>query len=206
MKVSGWLAKLAVAVVLLPRVNVQLGFVLPVQGPPVQLAKRPVVGEANKVIEVPDAKLAVHVAPQSIPAGELDTLPVPPFCTLVTVSVNVPDGGGGGGADALKAAVTVMLLLIWKVQEPVPVQPPPLQPAKTDPEAGTAVSVTVVPPENDREQVVPQLMPLGLLVTVPLPVPFLVTWSVKLPPLPLPLAFKPSAEISPVWLGWVGVA
>ena len=53
-------------------------------------------------------------------------------------------------------------------------QPPPLQPAKTDPEAGTALSVTVVPPENDREQVVPQLMPLGLLVTVPLPAPFLV--------------------------------
>ena len=43
-------------------------------------------------------------------------------------------------------------------------QPPPLQPAKMDPEAGTAVSVTVVPPENDREQVVPQVMPLGPLV------------------------------------------
>jgi hypothetical protein len=111
---------------------------------------------------------------------------------LVTVSVNVPDGGGGGGsADVLKVAVTVTLLLIWAVQEPVPAQPPPLQPPKTDPEAAAAVSVTVVPPENDREQAVPQLMPLGLLVTVPLPVPFLVTWSVKVPLLPLPLAFKP---------------
>ena len=173
MKVSGLLAKLAVAVVLAPRVNVQLGFVLPAQGPPVQLAKRPVVGEANRVIEVPDAKLAVHVAPQSIPAGELATLPVPPFSTLVTVSVNVPDGGGG--AEALKVAVTVIFLLILTVQEPVPVQPPPLQPAKTDPDAGRAVSVTVVSLENDEEQVVPQLMPLGLLVTVPVPVPFLVT-------------------------------
>ena len=115
MNVSGWLAKLAVAVVLVPSVNVQLGFVLSAQGPPVQLAKRPVVGEANSVMEVPDAKLAVHVAPQSMPAGELATLPVPPFWTLVTVSVNVPDeggGGGGGGAVVLKAAVTVMLLLI----------------------------------------------------------------------------------------------
>ena len=79
MKVSGLLAKLAVAVVLAPRVNVQLGLVLAAQGPLVQLAKRPVVGEANSVIEVPDAKLAVHVAPQSIPAGELVRLPVPPF-------------------------------------------------------------------------------------------------------------------------------
>ena len=42
----------------------------------------PVVGEANRVIEVPDAKFVVHVAPQSIPAGELATLPVPPFRTL----------------------------------------------------------------------------------------------------------------------------
>ena len=79
MKVSGWLAKLAVAVVLAPRLKLQLGFVLPAQGPPVQLAKRPVVGDANSVIEVPDVKLAVHVAPQSIPDGELVTLPVPPF-------------------------------------------------------------------------------------------------------------------------------
>jgi hypothetical protein len=70
-----------------------------------------------------------------------------------------------------------------------------------DPEAATAVSVTVVPPENDREQVVPQLMPLGLLATVPVPVPFLLTWSVNVPLLPLPLASKPPAEAAAVWLG-----
>jgi hypothetical protein len=185
-------------------VNVQLGLVLPAHGPLLQLAKRPVVADAKRVIEVPDAKVAVHVAPQSIPAGELATLPVPPFWTLVTVSVNVP--GGGGGAEVLKVAVTVVFLLVLTAQEPVPVQPPPLQPAKTDPEAGSAVSVTVVFLENDPEQVVPQLMPLGLLVTVPLPAPFFVTWSVKVPPLPLPLASNPPAEISPVGLGWVAVA
>jgi hypothetical protein len=203
--VSGWLANLAVAIVFAPRVNVQLGFVLPAQGPPVQLAKRPVVGDANNVIEVPDARLAVHVAPQSMPAGELTTLPVPPSWTLVTVSVNVPDGGGGGGsAEVLKVALTVTLSLIWTIQGPVAVQPAPLQPPKTDPDAGTALSVTDVPPEKDREQVVPQLMPLGLLVTVPLPAPFLVTWSVKVPLLPLPLAFKPPVGISCVWLGPIG--
>jgi hypothetical protein len=203
MKVSGWLPKLAVAVVSAPRLNVQLGFVLPAQGPLVQLTKRPVVAEANRVIDVPDAKLAVHVEPQSIPAGELVTLPVPPFWTLVTLTVNVP--GGGGGAEALKLAVTVLFLSILTVQEPVPVQPPPLQPAKTDPEAGWTVRVTVVFLENDAEHVVPQLMPLGLLVTVPLPVPFLVTCSVKgPPPPPLPLAAKPPTLISAVGLGWVG--
>ena len=127
----------------------------------------------------------------------------------MNVSGDVPDGGGGdgdGAEEVLKAAVIVMLLLICTVQEPVPVHPPPLQPAKTDPEAGAAVSVTAVPPENDLEQVVPQLMPLGLLVTVPLPVPFLVTWSVNVPPLPLPLSSDPRAEISCVGLGRVGVA
>jgi hypothetical protein len=179
--------------------------VLPAQGPAVQLAKRPVVGAADSVIEVPDGKVAVHVAPQSIPAGELATLPVPPSWTLVTVSVNVSDGGGGA-SDVVNAALTVTLLLIWTVHEPVPVQPPPLHPAKTDPEAAAAVSVTVVPPENDREQVVPQLMPLGLLITVPLPVPFLVTWRVNVPLLPLPLAFRPPDGISCVGLGPVGVA
>ena len=85
-------------------------------------------------------------------------------------------------------------------------QPPPVQPAKTDPEAGSAVSATVVPPENDRPQVVPQLMPLGLLVTVPLPLPFLVTCSVNVPLLPFPLASKPPGETSAVWLGRVGVS
>lgn len=160
----------------------------------------PVVGEANRVIEVRDAKFVVHVAPQSIPAGELATLPVPPFRTLATVSVNVPDGGGGGASEVLKVALTAVSLLICTVQAPVPPQAPP-QPAKMDPEAATAVSVTVVPPENDREQVVPQLMPLGLLATVPVPVPFLLTWSVNVPLLPLPLASKPPAEAAAVWLG-----
>jgi hypothetical protein len=120
--------------------------------------------------------------------------------------VNVPDVGGGGAAEVLNVALTVMLLLIGTLQELVPVQPPPLQPAKTDPEPGTALRVTVVPPEKDREQVVPQLMPIGLLVTVPLPVPFLVISSVNVPLLPLPLALKPPAEISVVRLGWVGVS
>jgi len=85
----------------------------------------PVVGEANRVIEVPDAKFVVHVAPQSIPAGELATLPVPPFRTLATVSVNVPDGGGGGASEVLKVALTAVSLLICTVQAPVPPQAPP---------------------------------------------------------------------------------
>jgi hypothetical protein len=61
------------------------------------------------------------------------------------------------------------------VQVPVPEQPPPLQLVKLEPAAAVAVRVTDVP--KLAEQVVPQLMPLGLLVTVPLPVPAGVTVS-----------------------------
>jgi hypothetical protein len=52
------------------------------------------------------------------------------------------------------------------VQGPAPVQAPP-QPAKVDPPAGLAVSVTELAVGKAAVQVFPQLMPLGALVTVP---------------------------------------
>src|SRR5439155_1084774 len=55
----------------------------------------------------------------------------------------------------------------------------PVQPVKIDPAAGAAVSVTTVPVVNEVEQVAPQEMPVGALVTVPLPLPDLVTSSAK---------------------------
>lgn len=62
-------------------------------------------------------------------------------------------------------------------QVPVPVQAP-LQPAKTEPgAAGDAVRVTDEPLLNDAEQVAPQLIPAGELVTVPEPVPASVTFT-----------------------------
>lgn len=64
------------------------------------------------------------------------------------------------------------------VIDPVP-QPVPLQPAKVEPDAGVGVKVTAVPLLKLDEQVVPQLIPAGELVTVPLPVPALVTERVK---------------------------
>jgi hypothetical protein len=65
-------------------------------------------------------------------------------------------------------------------QVPVPVQPAPLQPVKVEPVAGAAVKVIAVPLAKLAEQVAPQLMPAGALVTVPVPVPALVTVRVKL--------------------------
>jgi hypothetical protein len=166
---------------------VQPGLVLPAHGPLDQLPNVPVDAAANSVTVLPAVKLALHVVPHAIPEGVLVTVPeAPSFWTRVTVTVKVP---GAGAVAALKTAVMVRLDEIVVLHVPVPLQPPPLQPAKTDPEAAVAVRVTVVPFSNDREHVDPQLIPLGLLVTVPAPVPVFLIVRVELPPLPLPLSY-----------------
>ena len=80
----------------------------------------------------------------------------------------------------MKVAVTAFGASIVTVHVPVPVQAP-LQPAKTRLPTTRAVSVTTVPLLKALLQVVPQLMPAGLLVTVPLELsePFLLTVSVN---------------------------
>src|SRR5512145_2688211 len=60
----------------------------------------------------------------------------------------------------------------------VPVQAP-VQPAKREPVAGTAVSVTVLPIAIERLHVLPQSMLPSPLPTVPLPVPARATASVQ---------------------------
>lgn len=66
-------------------------------------------------------------------------------------------------------------LFMATVQVPVPEQPPPLQPENVEPESAAAVNVTVSPALKEAEQVEPQSMPEGELVTVPDPVPAFVT-------------------------------
>ena len=56
------------------------------------------------------------------------------------------------------------------LHEPVPLHAP-LQPLKTCPAAGVAARLTDAPETNVAEQVAPQLMPAGALVTDPVPVP-----------------------------------
>src|SRR5207244_10324548 len=121
------------------------------------------------VTAVPLGKLAVYVAPQVIPAGELVTVPLP-FPAGVTVRVKV---------CSVKVAVTVVPAERVIVHDPVPEQPPPVQPLKVEPAAGIGVSVTAVPLVKLAEQVAPQVIPAGALVTVPLPVPAGLTVSVK---------------------------
>jgi hypothetical protein len=82
------------------------------------------------------------------------------------------------GGAASKVAVTAVGALSVIAHAPVPVQPPPLQPANTDPVAATATSDTCDPAANDAVHVVGHDMPLGVDVTAPPPVPAVVTDNV----------------------------
>jgi len=162
---------------------------VPVQPPPLQPVNvEPAAGAAVKVTMVPDVKDVVQVAPQEIPAGELVTVPAPAW-----VTVSAKD-------DCTKLAVTVVAAFMVTVHVPVLVQPPPLQPVNVEPAAAAAVSVTDVPFVNDAEQVVPQEMPAGLLVTVPLPAPALDTVKVEPVDTPVPVTRRDSVSPSAVKL------
>jgi hypothetical protein len=150
----------AVTEALFVKFNVQVP--VPLQAPNHPANVDPVFGVAVSVTEIPLLNSAVHIEPQLIPGGLLVTIPLP-SPERVTVSA-------GDGETALNEAVTFALLVKLSVQVPVPLHAP-LQPAKLELAAGIAVKVIEVPGLNATLQVVPQLIPAGLLVTVPLPVP-----------------------------------
>jgi len=99
---------------------------------------------------------------------------------LVTVPEPVPDRATfstGALATTLKVAVTFSLALRVTAQVGPLLQLAPAQPAKVEFAAAVAVRVITVPDAKLALHVVPQLMPEGLLVTVPWPVPFKATVS-----------------------------
>ena len=83
------------------------------------------------------------------------------------------------GVAAVKVAVTEVAVFIRRVQVSVPSHPLPLQPLKLEPAVGAADKVTDVVLVYDSEQSVPQVIPAGLLVTVPCPLPLFATDSAK---------------------------
>ncbi|HEX4566684.1 MAG TPA: hypothetical protein VH138_08620 [Vicinamibacterales bacterium] len=78
-----------------------------------------------------------------------------------------------------KDAFTVLLAVTSTVQVLPFTESHPVHPMKTEPSDGVAVRVTVVLITKVPEQLVPQLTPAGLDVTVPLPIPLLVVVNVK---------------------------
>jgi hypothetical protein len=106
-----------------------------------------------------------------IAPGELVTVPEP-VPVLLTERVNV----GAGEKVAVTGTAEVPMV---KLQVPVPEQPAPLQPANTDPPVGVAVRVIRVLVLKLAEQVAPQLIPAGELLTDPDPVPARVTFTGK---------------------------
>ena len=117
--------------------TVKLHVPVPVHAP-VQPAKTEAEdeGAAVKITFVAVLMLALHVPGQLMPPTLLvtDPLPVP-----ATVTVT-------GNEEGMKFALTACAAFIVTAQVPVPLQPPPLQPAKTDAEeVGVAVRTTDAP-------------------------------------------------------------
>jgi hypothetical protein len=138
---------------------------VPEHGPPQPSKPEPEAAVAVRLTVVPDGNAKEHaVAGQSMPGGTLVTLPlpVPPIPRVIVGGpVNVP--------PMLWSAFIVM------VQTAAPEQPP-VHPPKTDPDPATAVSCTDVPLGKYAWQEPPcgnwQLIPGGVLVTVPVPLVF----------------------------------
>lgn len=142
---------------------------------PVQLPLQPekvelVAGTAVRVTTVLLVNDDAHAVPHEIPVGALVTVPLP-VPALVTVSTK--DGKANVALTLWAALIVTVQVLV------VPVQPPPLQPVKSEPAAGAAVKVTMVPLVNEAAHAVPQEMPAGALVTVPVAAPDFVMVSAK---------------------------
>jgi len=86
-------------------------------------------------------------------------------------------------------------MVTW--HDPVPEHAPP-HPANTEPGLAIAVNWTTVPLAKLKLQACPQLMPAGLLETVPVPVPEGVTVSAK-PLLVLKVAVTDFAALTVTW-------
>jgi hypothetical protein len=102
-------------------------------------------------------KFALQVEPQSIPAGELVTVP-----PAVPITETDSEGESVKVADTLCAESMMMSVQVLAL----PLHAPP-QPLKIQPLSGVSVKVSLVPRSKAALQVVGQLTPLGELVTVP---------------------------------------
>ncbi len=170
--VSARVMAVNVAVTSVSAVRVTTHVAAPVHPPPLHPAKVEVrLGVAASVTMVPVTKLVEHrPAGQLMPAGALVTAPRPVPVKL-TVSARV---------IVVNVAVTKVSAVRVTTHAAVPVHPPPLHPARVEVRLGVAASVTVVPVTKLVEQgPAGQLMPAGVLATLPVPVPVRLTVSAR---------------------------
>jgi len=153
--------ELNVAVAAVAAFNERVHVDVPPHAPDQPANLDPDAAVAVSLTDVPSPKLALQVVPQLMPEGLLVIVPVP-APALTTVSWAFVDS---------KAAVTDLEAFGESVQvEDVPLHAPD-QPSNLDPDAAVSVSFTDFPLANFALQVFPQLMPAGLLLMVPTPVP-----------------------------------
>src|SRR3989338_4511091 len=96
--------------------------------------------------------------------------------------------------EAVKVAV--QFLAAFMVTEPSEQSASPLHPEKVEPALGEAVRVTLVPELYGSEQSAPQLMPAGSEVTVPEPVPDLVTVRGYVIGVQVPFQVVPAVQVA----------
>lgn len=130
-------AELNVAVIEAAAFRVTLHVAVPEHAPDQPANAEPADALAASWTTAPELKLAVQTDPQLIPAGVLTTVPAP---------LPARDTASETFGAMLKAAVTepFVLALIVTEQAPVPEHAPD-HPAKTEPAAGVAASLTNVP-------------------------------------------------------------
>jgi hypothetical protein len=158
---SAWVIRAKVAVTDAAASTVTVQVPVPEHPAPDQPAKVEVAsGVAVSTTAVLASKVAVHVVPQSIPAGVEATVP-PPVPARTTVSWCV---------IRVKVAVTDRAPSMETAQSAFPEQSP-VQPAKVEVASGVAVSATDDPVGKEAAQVAPQSIPAGVEATVPPPVP-----------------------------------
>lgn len=153
-----------VAVTLLAAVSVTLQPAVPVHAPLHPANVSPEIGVSLSVTGVFGAKLAVQVvvvvAEQLIPEGLLETVPVPAPASATVIATPAANE-----TDTFEFAASVTVHVFA-----VPEQLLPLHPLKYCPEPGASVRVILVLVPKFAVQVPGQLMPAGLLTTVPVPV------------------------------------
>ena len=112
---------------------------MPVHGTPQPLKVEPLLGVAVSVTLEPSGNVPEQLPlVQDSPVGLLLTVPLPP---PANGTFKARDGGGSNAKVALTETEDVERAI---THEPVPLQPPPLQPENVLPLLDAAVSVTEV--------------------------------------------------------------